>query len=157
MQTLKDFSQEIFTNLDNKPTAKNVYHSMSLILKSGSCCMYSSAADVNIYEKIERTLSRDNKMSTIEPKLINESLINKAVEKFTNEPELYLIHDPSDIRKTYSKKAENIGKVRSLDSKIINGYSTHNIIAITPNGKSYLLYQILPIAIKMISSYLKKI
>ena len=78
MKTLKDFSQELFTNLANKPTVKNVYHSMSLILKSGSCCMYSSASDVNIYEKIERTLSRTNKMSTIEPKLINESLINKG-------------------------------------------------------------------------------
>ena len=139
MKTLKDFSQELFTNLANKPTVKNVYHSMSLILKSGSCCMYSSAADINIYEKIERTLSRANKMSTIEPKLINKALINKAVEKFNDEPELYLIHDPSDIRKPYSKKAENIGKVRSLDSKIINGYSTHNIIAITPNGKKLSL------------------
>ena len=84
MESLKDFGQELFTNLNNKPTIKNVYHSMSLILKSGSCCMYSSATDVNIYEKIERTLSRTNKMSTIEPKLINEALINKAVEKFNS-------------------------------------------------------------------------
>jgi hypothetical protein len=47
-----------------------------------------------------------------------------------------LIHDPSDIRKPHSIKAEKLGKVRDLKGNIINGYSTHNIIAITPNSKT---------------------
>ena len=47
----------------------------------------------------------------------------------------FTIHDPSDIRKPHSAKLENLGKVLDLDHKIINGYSTYNVVAITPYDK----------------------
>ena len=54
--------------------------------------------------------------------------MEQACEKLKNEQSIILIHDPSDIRKPYSSEAEDIGKVRDLNGRIINGYSTHNVL-----------------------------
>ena len=75
-------------------------------------------------------------MSTLDDELVNEALTAEAIRSLSNESSIYLIHDPSDIRKPYSTKAEKLGKVRDLKNNIINGYSTYNIIAITPDSKS---------------------
>ena len=75
-------------------------------------------------------------MTELDDELVNDALTAEAIRCLSNEPSIYLIHDPSDIRKPYSTKAENLGKVRDLKNNLINGYSTHNIIAITPNSKS---------------------
>ena len=75
-------------------------------------------------------------MTELDDELVNDALTAEAIQCLSNEANVYLIHDPSDIRKPYSTKAENLGKVRDLKNNIINGYSTYNIIAITPNSKS---------------------
>lgn len=86
-----------------------------------------------------RTLSGKNKDSTISVDITNESLLEKAYEKLKSEDEVTLIHDPSDIRKPHSKDAEDLGKVRDLKGRIINGYSTHNIIALPSKAKEVIL------------------
>jgi len=75
-------------------------------------------------------------MSDISVEKINESLAERFISNNVEMSEAYLIHDPSDIRKPYSKKIENIGKVRDLKGNIINGYSSHNIVGIADNNKS---------------------
>jgi hypothetical protein len=75
-------------------------------------------------------------MSDISVEKINESLVERFIKNNTDMNEAYLIHDPSDIRKPYSKKIENLGKVRDLNGNIINGYSSHNIVGIAGNNKS---------------------
>lgn len=80
-------------------------------------------------------LSGDNKMSILDEDLINDTLTADAITKLSKETDIYLIHDPCDIRKPYSRKTENLGKVRDLKNNIINGYSSHNIVAITPHSK----------------------
>lgn len=83
-----------------------------------------------------RTISKENKKSTLSPEQVNKSLIEKLCENLDEVEHLYLIHDPSDIKKPYSEKTENLGKVRDLQGNIINGYSTHNIVAVLPKDKS---------------------
>ena len=75
-------------------------------------------------------------MSDISVEKINESLAERFISNNVEMSEAYLIHDPSDIRKPYSKKIENVGKVRDLKGNIINGYSSHNIVGIADNNKS---------------------
>ena len=75
-------------------------------------------------------------MSNISPDLVNDSLMEEVSKKLSNSSEVYLLHDPSDIRKPYAGKIENLGKVRDLKGNIINGYSTYNIVAVTPNNKT---------------------
>ena len=47
-----------------------------------------------------------------------------------------LLHDPCDIRKAQSQVLENLGRVRSLDNKRINGYQTFNTVAIDEKGRT---------------------
>ena len=75
-------------------------------------------------------------MSTLDDELVNDALTAEAIRSLSSQSSIYLIHDPSDIRKPYSTKAEKLGKVRDLKNNIINGYSTYNVIAITPSSKS---------------------
>jgi hypothetical protein len=84
---------------------------------------------------MQRTLSGENKTSDLDEEIINDTLTASAIQKLRNEPEIYVIHDPSDIRKPYSKKSENLGEVRDLNNNIINGYSSYNMVAITPHSK----------------------
>ena len=75
-------------------------------------------------------------MTELDEELVNDALTAEAIQSLAQEANIYLIHDPSDIRKPYSTKAEKLGKVRDLKNNIINGYSSYNIIAITTNSKS---------------------
>jgi len=84
------------------------------MLEYGSGKLYSISSDKNEYKKIYRTLSGDNKMSVLDDELINDTLTAEAIQSLSNEATLYLIHDPSDIRKPYSTKTEKLGKVASL-------------------------------------------
>ena len=104
------------------------------ILEHGSCRIFKISSSIEDYKRLSRTLSGDNKMSDISVEKINESLAERFIENNADISEAYLIHDPSDIRKPYSKKIENLGKVRDLSGNIINGYSSHNIVGIAGNN-----------------------
>ena len=105
------------------------------MLEAGTCRVYQMSRDSNEYKRVMRTLSGENKESNLTPELINDELTTRAIEALSEEKEVILIHDPSDLRKPHAEKMDNLGKVRTLEGDIINGYSTHNIVAITPNGK----------------------
>ena len=49
------------------------------------------------------------------------------------------MHDPSDIRKEYLRKLENLGKVKSLKNHIINGYGSFNTVVVDVFGKNLRL------------------
>ena len=85
---------------------------------------------------MSRTLTGENKSTDLEPSKINDILLEQACEKLSCAKKIDVIHDPSDIRKPHSKKAEKLGKVRDLNGDIINGYSTHNAVALVPGDKA---------------------
>jgi hypothetical protein len=60
-------------------------------------------------------------------------LQENSVEKFSGKKRVYVPSDHCDIRKKHSWKMENIGKVRDLEGKIINGFTTLASIAIDEN------------------------
>lgn len=109
---------------------------MSKIIGYGSCKLYKLSKDKNEYKKLKRTLSKENKQGNLDGELINDALMGLALNKLSSHDEVYLLHDPSDIRKPHSKKTENLGKVRDLNSRIINGYSSYNVVAVTPKDKT---------------------
>jgi hypothetical protein len=75
------------------------------MLEHGTCKLHTLSADQNEYKKIYRTLSGDNKMTTLDDELVNDALTAEAILSLSSERSIYLIHDPSDIRKPYSTKA----------------------------------------------------
>ena len=85
----------------------------------------------------------DNSLkSVLDDKKISEALIKNSVEKLNGNKRLYIFSDHSDSRKPYSSKLENIGKVRTLDGRIINGYTTLGSVILDENKKELTLSNI---------------
>ena len=91
------------------------------------------------YKRLKRTLSGDNKDNCLKANDVNNATLENALKTLATEDDIYIIHDPCDIRKPHSVEPECIGNVRDLDGNIINGYSSFNSIAITPSCKKVTL------------------
>ena len=80
--------------------------------------------------------------SILDDKKIKKALIKNSVEKLKGNKRLYIFSDHSDNRKPYSKKLENLGKVRDLNGNITNGYTTLGSIILDENKKELTLSNI---------------
>ena len=133
--TFGEFKENLVSKMENQPTANNVSTLLSRMLEHGSSKLFSISNDKNEYNKLHRTVTRENAMSTVSPTMINDTLMNNFREKLPDINNVYVIHDPSDIRKPHSTKTENLGKVRDLNGNIVNGFSSYNVVALCGNEK----------------------
>ena len=95
------------------------------------------------YKRLRNTLANTNKIGKLDEDVIdviNDALMAEALIKLAGHNEAYLLHAPSPIRKPHSTKTKNLGKVTDLNGKIINGYSTHNVVAVTPSKTVQLFF-----------------
>jgi len=81
----------------------------------------------------------DNSLKSV----LDDTKINEALKKITSNSTLFKdkkivqsIGDVTDIRKRYTTKIENLGKVRDLDKKIINGFSAISGIFLDESSKT---------------------
>ena len=88
--------------------------------------------DRNEYER-NKTLLDNSLNEVLDDKKISKALQENSIEKFAGKKRLYTASDHSDIRKPYSKKMENMGKVRDLNGNIINGFYSLATITIDEN------------------------
>ena len=77
--------------------------------------------------------------SVLNEEKISKALIENSVEKLSGNKRLYIFSDHSDIRKPYSNKLENLGKVRDLKGNIINGFTSLGSIMLDENKKNLTL------------------
>ena len=54
--------------------------------------------------------------------------------------ELWLIADPSGLRKPYASEMPDLMQVKDLGGKLVPGYRTLNVLSLTP-GRRGILYQ----------------
>ena len=87
------------------------------MLAHGTSKLYTLSSDRNQYKKIYRTLSGDNKMTELDDELVNDALTAEAIRSLSSERSIYLIHDPSDIRKPYSTKLRTTQKIKTAYNK----------------------------------------
>ena len=80
--------------------------------------------------------------SVLDNEKISKALIDNSVEKLSSNKRLYIFSDHCDSRKPYSKKLENLGKVRDLNSNIINGFTTLGSVILDENKKELTLSNI---------------
>ena len=80
--------------------------------------------------------------SVLNEEKISNALIENSVEKLNGNKRLYIFSDHCDIRKPYSNKLENIGKVRDLNGNIINGFTALGSIILDENKKNLTLSNI---------------
>ncbi|MCK5855345.1 MAG: transposase, partial [Sulfurovaceae bacterium] len=78
----------------------------------------------------------------LDDKKVSEALRENSIEKFSNRKRVYVPSDHCEIRKKHSWKMENIGKVRDLEGKIINGFSTLASVIIDENKHDVTLADI---------------
>jgi len=85
----------------------------------------------------------DNSLkSVLDDEKISKALRENITQKFGEKKRVYAIGDHCDIRKGYSKKLENIGKVRDLEGNITNGYTTLGSVIVDENRKDITLADI---------------
>jgi hypothetical protein len=87
------------------------------------------------FRKMRRLVSLDEAKNVLDNEQISEALIANGIMKLADKDELLILHDGSDIRKPYATELESIGKVRSLNGDIINGYHSFNSVAVDLHGK----------------------
>ena len=80
--------------------------------------------------------------SVLDEEKISKALIENSVEKLNGNKRIYIFSDHCDIRKPYSSKLENIGKVRDLNGNIINGFTTLGSVVLDERKKNLTLSNI---------------
>ena len=103
--------------------------------------IWSCSNDKNEFDRSKRLI--DGSLKTVlDEKKISKVLIENSVEKLNGNKRLYIFSDHCDSRKPYSKKLENIGKVRDLNGNIINGFTTLGSVILDENHKNLTLSNI---------------
>lgn len=110
------------------------------VITEGNNCIYSMGKTEGQYKGQRRLLSSE----AIELKGVNEFTSQRGSKNLEGQKVVFVPADGSEIRKQYSKKLENLMRVRDLDGQLINGYRTINSIGVTEDGKRVLLLETIP-------------
>lgn len=107
------------------------------MIKEGNNRIYSIGKTEGEYKAQRRLLSSE----AIEVEEINDFIRQRGSKSLQGQQRVFVPIDESEIRKPYSKKLENLMRVRDLDGELINGYRTINSIALTADGKGLFLLE----------------
>lgn len=134
IKTFSNYAEPLVEHLTDKRSRKTITTLLEKMKNEQSCKIYTLSSDLNEYERFSYQLKKvpTSGLDLVE---INKLIMKAPVDKLGPSPSVTIIHDPSDIRKPYSQKMESIGRVKSLEGDMINGYRTINSIAI---GKGQL-------------------
>ena len=131
---LSSYCEPLLAQLAQPQVKKNAKVLIEKIIGGKNSNIYSISTDKNEYTKNHRML--DGSLKTVlDSNKLNVSLLANATDYFKTKDYVVVLHDPSDIRKKYSKKSENLCKVQDLDKKLINGYRTLNSACVNIKGK----------------------
>jgi len=119
------------------------------IINAGSLVCQRIAAHSPLLSKAKEAGQRvsrfatgeSTKRSEIDAEHLAAKLRERGVEQLaeSDSDELWLIADPSDLRKPYAQEMENLMQVRDLDGKLVPGYRTLNVLGVT-QGRRGILY-----------------
>jgi len=113
---------------------KNIEQMIPKIMEKKTIRLFTIAEDKKEYNRYKSLLDGSLK-SILDNEKISHALRYNSAEAMYGQKQITLIHDPCDIRKEYSKKLENIGKVLDLDKNVVNGYYTFNTVAVDNENK----------------------
>lgn len=100
--------------------------------------LYTLSEDLNEYTRYHRMLDGSLK-NVVDTSKLNVSLLANSSKYFKDRDYAVILHDPSDIRKPHSVKLEGLGKVKSLEGKVVNGFQTFNSVSVSLSGNSVRL------------------
>lgn len=119
------------------------------IINAGSLVCQRIAAHSSVLSRAKEAgqrvsrfaLGESTKRSTVDAEHLSAKLRERGVEQLaeSDSDELWLIADPSDLRKPYAQEMPYLMQVRALDGKWVPGYRTLNVLGVT-EGRRGILY-----------------
>ena len=84
------------------------------------------------------------KRSDLDAEHLMEVLCERGVEYLAESEadELWLVADPSDLRKPYASEMADLMQVRDLGGKLVPGYRTLNVLGMTPGRRGILYHRL---------------
>jgi hypothetical protein len=131
---LLQYLDNLLADIPDIRVVRNAKNLVKKIIEHKTIKLWTISDDKAEYERYMNLLDGSLK-SVLADEQIADALREKSVSAFDDHERLFLLHDPCDIRKPHAKEMENLGKVRDLDGKIINGYSSFGSAVVDEAGK----------------------
>lgn len=131
---LLNYLDNLLDNFTDIRIVRNAKNLARRIIERKTIKLWTISEDKAEYERYVNLLDGSLK-SVLDDEKIATALREKSVAAFDGHERLYLLHDPCDIRKPHAQEMENLGKVRDLNGKIINGYSSFDSAVVDEAGK----------------------
>ncbi len=135
---LSSYTRNLLSNFNDTRVSRNAESMIRKIVECKSIRLWSNSENKAEFERSKRLINGSLK-SVLDDKKISQALRENSFLSIGNKDRYILLHDVCDIRKEYSRELEKLGKVRSLDNKIINGYSTFNTVVVDELAKEIRL------------------
>ncbi|NIV33226.1 MAG: transposase [Anaerolineae bacterium] len=103
-----------------------------------------SAAKDGAQRVIRLAKGESTKRSDLDAAHVVEALCRRGVEHLgeSEAEELWLIADPSDLRKPYANEMPDLMQVKDLDGRLVPGYRTLNVLGVTPGRRGILYHRL---------------
>ena len=131
---LSEYLSGVLSNFNDRRVVENVTTLVQNIIEHKTIRLWTISKDKAEFERSKRLLDGSLK-SVLDDKKISAAIREHSVGALGEEGRLIVLHDPCDIRKEQAQEMEKLGKVRDLEGKLINGYSTFNTVAVDVAGK----------------------
>jgi hypothetical protein len=138
--------------IGDKRTGKTFGEIVRGIIEAGSLVCQRIAAQSPLLSEAkdggQRVIRLAKGESTKRSDLDAEHLVNALCERGVAQlaesetDELWLIADPSDLRKPYASEMPDLMQVKGLDGKLVPGYRTLNVLGVTPGRRGILYHRL---------------
>ena len=132
--TLTKYISKVTKEFKDIRVIRKTENLLKKIVEKKTTKLWSVSDNKNEFDRSKRLMDGSLKSVLNEDK-ISKALIENSVEKLNGNKRLYIFSDHCDIRKPYSDKLENIGKVRDLNGNIINGFTTLGSVILDENTR----------------------
>jgi hypothetical protein len=138
--------------IGDKRTGQTFSEVVRGIINAGSLVCQQIAAHSPVLSAVKDGAQRvirlakgeSTKRSAVDAEHLVEALCKRGVEQLSESEteELWLIADPSDLRKPYANEMPDLMQVKDLDGKLVPGYRTLNILGVTPGRRGILYHRL---------------
>jgi hypothetical protein len=149
---LADFLVHFEGLIGDRRTAKTFVAIVQGIVNGGSLVCQRIAAHAPLLATVKHGAQRvirfvkgeSTKRSEVDAEHLVEALCERGVERLAESEaeELWLIADPSDLRKKYASEMPDLMEVRDLDGQLVPGYRTLNVLGMTPGRRGILYHRL---------------
>jgi hypothetical protein len=131
---LTNYLSGVLSNFKDSRVVENVTELVQNIIEHKTVRLWTISENKAEFERSRRLLDGTLK-SVLDEEKTSKAIREHSVAALGDEDRLIVLHDPCDIRKEYAEALEKMGRVRDLDGRMINGYSSFNTVAVDVAGK----------------------